>query len=970
MGNDTTAPLPFDSSDPPVNPTDGPQRHFLGCDDLFPQLVARWLREQLPADELAGAWVVLPGARAHAALLSVLQTGVAEGSSDAWPELLTVGQLGDLLARPTLPELVREPELATQIAPVAGRLLRSHEWQRALESLPDAARALLLPEQADSPGARRSVAAKLRALHADLAAADLDGTDVAEARDSIGPDGERWLLFADLQRRVLRELASAGLSDPHERRRQSLDLPARAVPRVVLVGVVDVSPLLERQLARRVERIDILLPGESARAAELHDAWGRLQPEALAAHALPELLERWTVHENPAAQADALLREVDARPELAARDELVLCLPDRELHAPVRRRLSTRGFALRDAGGRPWRRSPLARCLAALREHLERRSAASFAALVRQPAFEAWFRARGLSSLVRPLDAYREAHLPASLPRHWRELVHETGEDASRARRVDESKARARALKAGRDALGELLGVFGRDAPRPAVELVAALRRALATLCTCEAGAELLGGPAAGRLREMLEQAEELPSHASFAPAELLQRIEEALADATVEERVQGTALDALGVGDLAFSSARAVLLAGFNEGSLPAMSRRHAWLPDGLCQELGLPHTAARSARDHWALLCALERGVDLRLHSGRQGREGDPLRTSRLAFAGDDAQALAAAHRALAPLPAVDAAPETPSVTPPTPLVAGSAPEIESLSVTDFDAFLASPYQCYVERILRRRGQDDSAHELDGGAFGSLAHELLENFGRSELRDSSDPEALTAWFDEALEQLRARRFGAEVAPAVSVQLHQLGWRLGHFARAQAAHAAAGWRIAHVEWKPTRPVVVRLGNEQIALRGRIDRIDVNASTGEWMLLDYKTGESGDSPDKDHGGKRGAWKKLQLPLYLELVAELDSERERFGDPALGYFVLPKSAASKAVMLAKWNAEDLAHARATAGEIVRRLRAGEIAALGAGRFLADDPSLRALSGLGLVGGPRTRSLGPLLPEADA
>ena len=45
----------------------------------------------------------------------------------------------------------------------------------------------------------------------------------------------------------------------------------------------------------------------------------------------------------------------------------------------------------------------------------------------------------------------------------------------------------------------------------------------------------------------------------------------------------------------------------------------------------------------------------------------------------------------------------PPAASAAPPRPLLPARAPRVETLSVTDFDAFLASPYQCFVERILR---------------------------------------------------------------------------------------------------------------------------------------------------------------------------------------------------------------------------------------------------------------------------
>ena len=49
-------------------------------------------------------------------------------------------------------------------------------------------------------------------------------------------------------------------------------------------------------------------------------------------------------------------------------------------------------------------------------------------------------------------------------------------------------------------------------------------------------------------------------------------------------------------------------------------------------------------------------------------------------------------------------------------------------------------------------------------------------------------------------------------------------------------------------------------------LRGRIDRIDVHESDGQTIVLDYKSGDSVQTPDDSHRHE-GHWIDLQLPLY-------------------------------------------------------------------------------------------------------
>ena len=56
---------------------------------------------------------------------------------------------------------------------------------------------------------------------------------------------------------------------------------------------------------------------------------------------------------------------------------------------------------------------------------------------------------------------------------------------------------------------------------------------------------------------------------------------------------------------------------------------------------------------------------------------------------------------------------------------------------------------------------------------------------------------------------------------------------------------------------------------------GRCDRIDRNANTGKWCVIDYKTF---DTPDRAvaRDQKSREWKSLQLPLYCAML-EVDKE---------------------------------------------------------------------------------------------
>jgi hypothetical protein len=145
-------------------------------------------------------------------------------------------------------------------------------------------------------------------------------------------------------------------------------------------------------------------------------------------------------------------------------------------------------------------------------------------------------------------------------------------------------------------------------------------------------------------------------------------------------------------------------------------------------------------------------------------------------------------------------------------------------------------------------------------------------------------------------------------------------------------------------------------------LRGRIDRIDFQPSTGKWMIIDYKSSDTPSTPEKAH--RRGQqWIDLQLPLYRHLAAGLEVEasdtptrsaseglprsaseglpqsasegpgrwpllalRADMPPPGLAYIVLPKDISRIGIAIAEWTEEDLRSADRATADVVRNVRA--------------------------------------------
>jgi RecB family exonuclease len=245
--------------------------------------------------------------------------------------------------------------------------------------------------------------------------------------------------------------------------------------------------------------------------------------------------------------------------------------------------------------------------------------------------------------------------------------------------------------------------------------------------------------------------------------------------------------------------------------------------------------------------------------------------------------------------------------------------------MSVTSFKEYLACPYRFYLKRVLKLEPLDDSPDELDAAAFGTLLHDVLELFGADlEAREWKDSEKIHLLLQAILDDLVRRRYGPHPVPAVSVQVEQIRYRLKNFAQWQADWVAQGWRIKHTETSAFRePPYLEVDGERMFLRARVDRIDYHAKKDEWFVLDYKSGEAGDTPDKTHR-PRGQWHDLQLPLYRELARFLGIQ----GKVRLGYILLPKDVGRIGLAPAEWSEVELKQALATAGDVVRRVRRQE------------------------------------------
>jgi RecB family exonuclease len=137
-----------------------------------------------------------------------------------------------------------------------------------------------------------------------------------------------------------------------------------------------------------------------------------------------------------------------------------------------------------------------------------------------------------------------------------------------------------------------------------------------------------------------------------------------------------------------------------------------------------------------------------------------------------------------------------------------------------------------------------------------------------------------------------------------------------------------------------------------VTLKGRIDRIDRHPD-GRWRIIDYKTSATAVTPDAAHFAPRsGAWKDLQLPLYVKLLpalGDLDGGPVSATDAELVYFNLPPKA-DEAGITEPFSAGKIPEAWERAAEIIAEVCGGKGCREIGDVHDNEDPAFLALCGL--------------------
>lgn len=924
------------------------ERFFLNIHEPLVSAVSDWLAARVRATpggvpSLCHLLVIVPTRQAGRRL----RLALAARTSGCLPPLVR------LPAQVIVPARAPDPPVAT---PAEFLALLS----RFLLDLPPGDAPHLIPSRSrptDPPFAwALGVARQLTDLWGILQENALTMADVAARAETLlaGEDLDvevaRWRELAQLESRFFDLLRARGRTPAPLARQQAVADPLfpDGVEGIVLPALADAQPALYPALDRLAGQgaaLTVLIHADPADDARF-DRWGRPEPDHwLGEHAprLPLDDGQIVLAANSVEQARIAAALVAAVP--ADREPPALGMADDTLFPELQSAFLAHGLTLHNPAAYPLAASALGRLIAQLEALAREPRFPVLSAFLREADVQRWLESRladthpGIpcSDLLRALDELQNAHLPQTLDAA-RDFCAETRDAAK-----DEDAPRWAALLAALDAVAELLAPHGQQR---LAHLTAQLQMLFAarTLCERAPGDRELAAAAEAALAVF----DALDADLVASVLDDVQRanlFDALLAAATYQLEPEGPdARLTEGWLELHWSAAPDLVVTGFNEGCVPDAVVGHAFLPDRLRQGLGLTDNARRAARDTYLLasLLASRPAGAVRLLLERVSTRNDVRKPSRLLFLCDD-DTLAARARTLF-RDAEASASGHPRALPDAWRLALPVPETppDRLSVTAFKSYLACPFTFYLRHILGMEPADDRRAELDAPAFGTLCHDALENFGRSELKDSSDADAITAFLEDAVWSALRRQCGKTLSAVLRLQGSAACKRLSFFARRQTALHDEGWRIVHVE----RDLATTA--QGLLIRGRADRLDRHEATGAWRIIDYKTWDRfrpSDGPERftesgkamlDYaasrgfepflfGGKPRVWSDLQLPLYLQM-AQAGGLVDPCAKVECGYFVLGETDVDTGCRA--WEFAELQDtARATLRRAVDDIRAG-------------------------------------------
>lgn len=780
---------------------------------------------------------------------------------------------------------------------------------------------------------------RIQELRATLVEGRLTIEQVAQRPDLEGTEIQRWEDLAKLEQAYLSVIEAAGFRDPHSRKIEMASAPQipPEVRRIVVACVPDPPAIVLHALAGLSASfpVDVLVAAPPD-AAHLFDDWGR--PDAAAwtdePVPIPDAGRDIVLAGSPHAQSREAMRVLAEMSGEFAAEDYAIGVADREVVPHLEADLAAIGIEAFDPAEVPLGEHALSGLIRDTISLLTEQSYAACRTFLRNAfVLDCLFERDGCSAaaILEALDRVQNETLPSTVP----DLIAAAREGSTREKALIQESG----LQAAMRFVQELIAEYESGSP---VETLGALlrkvcsdrvlRRSNPEDAEFETVAQMINDVLLGLSDPALQEYR-------LEDSDLLAMVLRTIGDLSYARDATGARVDLEGWLELPWNDAPVLVVTGMNEGHVPDSRLSDAYVPDSMRVQLGLRSDVDRLARDAFLMRVLVEtRRAEGRavFVCGKRSHAGDPLQPSRLMFRcqGDE---LVDRARALFG-PATDRRPNVSSsisfLLEPAALAdeAGSR-ALTRMGVTLFQRYLACPFRFYLGDVLGLKGLDDEKTGPDALDFGSMMHHALELMATDpSLSSDGNESGLADALAARAEEWCRRRFGPRPDLPVRVALDSAAQRLRAAARVQLQLTREGWDIEASELK----LEVDIGG--LTVVGKIDRIDRHRETGAVRIIDYKTSDTAQPPDKAHlalirdadepyqraavGKANQRWTNLQLPLYDHLARDLVASASRV---ELGYFNLPKAVSETGLYTWKEYGEAWRDsARDCAGEIVRRV----------------------------------------------
>lgn len=902
--------------------------------------------------DLSNCLIVVPTARSRHRLLQLLAMQAQDHSAAfSPPEITTLGSFPEFLYTP---DKLLATDLAQQIA-----------WSQALEQTPNE-EIQCLTGRADVEELKdwQPLARLLSRLHTRLASDVWSfrsvAREVAQIDGFLKNELKRWEVLLEVQNRYYKILGKADLWDRQAARNW---IAAGSRPNVnekrchtdkevVLVATADINRSIAGMLAQLTSQVTVMIAADEAHG-DCFDEFGNLITEKWLQSSIDIPDDKILFVDSPADQAASVAHYITHLEKEYSTDEVTIGVPAEELVPQIQRSINAIDVPHRNLAGKSLGETAPVRLMVACREYFRQQDYDSFATLLRHPDMHRWLTEQlpdaedETTGYLDALDAYQNRKLPDWIHVQDEDPFGNPGSIAKRFIEGDEGSRKRASIEADHvrrlNFIHTLVASLLRPLDKPDQKISMWTEPWSDILVAIYGERELDRNIAIDQQTLLACQA----VHTSLAnhrhvPAEFgttcsaVEALEWALEAASEQRVVDPPVIDAIefaGWLDLPLDDAPVMPIVGMNDEHVPSSEFGHQFLPNKLCEQLGILDNERRFARDVYALTVITSVREDYVLIAGRTNAAKDPLKPSRLLFTQNDRKSAERAYSFfsfegkddnnfwLREKSLADKVTDQ-QFQIPRPHI---AKPINSLRVTQFKDYLKCPYRFYLQHVLRLDEQADDWTEMSGGTFGDLAHDVLQSFAESDCRDSREDKEIFSWLSKQLDQEVEIRFPGSRLPALRIQIAQLRKRLEKFAELQAIQREEGWRIVSCEELLYHEL--RVDNKPFTIRGKIDRVDQHEVTGRVAVWDYKTSDAGKDPKAAHmKGKK--WVDLQLPLYRHLVREVDVLKGAdLENISLGYILLSKSMEDIRFASAPWDSSMLDFADKEAFRCIRDIRNG-------------------------------------------